>query len=208
MWHMRPGTRVRFWSPRYNHKPGVEPPVLLRLLSSLSIFSLVGVLIYAVAVTLDGTWTITSGVESAPYIAILHLVLPFCIFYTVSTNSWISRPLIAIYFVVLYVATMLGKGFLGGAVAGSTYKSVLATAVVVIILGWLFRSPAMRIYYLLLAGKPIPDDLQTRAAELASRESPNPKLVAAIEWCVDHLETLVMVALIVAVIYAWATHGL
>ena len=207
MWHMRPGTRVRFWSPKYKHRPGVEPPVLLRLLASLSIFSIIGVLIYGVAVALTAQWSTTHVTDDAPYIAVLHLVLPFCVFYTVSTNSWMSRPLIAIYFAVLYAATMLGKGFLGGLDVEPNAIAIVATAVFAVVMAWLFLSPAMRIYYLLLAGKPIPERLAPRARQLAERQSPHPKLVAAVEWCVDHLETIVMIGFIVAVIYAWLSQS-
>ena len=207
MWHMRPGTRVRFWSPKYKHRPGVEPPVLLRLLASLSIFSIIGVLVYGVSVALTAQWSTMHVTDDAPYIAVLHLVLPFCVFYTVSTNSWLSRPLIVIYFAALYGATMLGKGFLGGLELDPNIRGVVATGVFVVILAWLFRSPAMRIYYLLLADRLLPEELAARARQLAERQSPHPKVVAAMEWFVDHLETLVMVGFIILVIYAWANQS-
>lgn len=206
--NLRPGSRVTFWSPKFKHRPGVEAPLLLRLLAALSIFSVVGVLIYAVALALEGHWSTTAGAEQAPYIAVLHFALPVCIFYTVSTNSWLSRPLITVYFSVLYGATMLGKGFLGNLEFDRDVTGIVASGIFVLILAWLFRSPAMRIYYLRLSGKPIPEELAPRAAELAGRVSPNPKVVAAMEWFVDHLETLVMVGFIVLAIVAYVTAGM
>lgn len=207
MWHMRPGTRIRFWSPKFKSKPSVEPPGLLRLLSGLSIVSVVGVLIYAVALSLDGIWSTTGGSESAAYIAVLHFMLPLCVAYTVSTNSWLSRPLIAVYSIVLCGATLFGKGFLGGLLIDSTVKAITATSVLALVMAWLFGSPRMRIYYALLSGKPIPPALESRAYELAAKSSLDPRTQRAADWVADHLETVVMLGFIVVVLYAWVSTG-
>jgi len=207
VWHMRPGSKIRFWSPKFQNKPSVEPPGLLRLLSGLSIVSVVGVLIYAVVLTLDGVSSTTRGTESAAYVAVLHFLLPLCVAYTISTNSAISRILITIYFVTLCAAVIFQKGFLGNLDFEPTVKLPVATAVFALLMAWLYRSPRMRVYYTLLLGKPIPPALESRAYDLAARSSLGPRTKAALEWLADRLETAVMLGFIVVVIYAWFTHG-
>ena len=85
--HMRPGTIIKFWSPRFENRPDVEPPALLKLVGALSIFSVVGVLVYAVArqLAVGGSAGVV-GVE-AMYVALLHFVMPFGVFYAINMNS-------------------------------------------------------------------------------------------------------------------------
>jgi hypothetical protein len=205
---MRPGTRVRFWSPGYKNKPTVEPPLLLRIVASLCIISVVGVLIYGVSSTLDGVRSTSDGSFDAAYVAILHFVLPFCVFYTVSTNSWLSRPLIAMYAAILSGATILGKGFLGGLVFDTNTKILITAGIFVAIVAWLFGSKSMRLYYLLLADKRIPPQLEPYAIKLAQKQSRDSRAAAAIEWLVDHLETVVMLGFIVVVVIAWLSQSI
>ena len=205
MGDMRPGVKVRFWSPKFKHKPAVEPPGLLRLISGLCVFSVVGVLLYAVAISLDGIRYATPSAIDAAYIAVLHFLLPLSITYTVTGNYPSSRFLLSVYFIVLYGATMMGKGFLATVGSNPTARAIVATGLFVVLIAWLFRSPRMRIYYVLLRDQPVPDDLADRAWELAAKSSLSPKTKRFMEWLTDHLETVVLVGFIVLVIYAWAS---
>ena len=198
---IRLGIKVRLWSPRFKNEPNVHPPGLLRLVSVLSVFSIIGVLVYSIAVSITG---IQSGPEPqiAAYVAILHFILPLSIAYTVSGNYPSSRILIALYCVVLYGATLNGIGFLGEIQAEQSIKAMISTAALAIIATWLFRSPKMRFYYTVISGKPTPSDLEGRETELIGHAWISPKKTAAIEWFADNLETVVLLGFVVVAIYA------
>lgn len=204
----RPGTKLPFWSPRFKHKPAVEPPGLLRLVSGLCIFSIVGVLGYAVAAGLGILGFSAPSRIDALYIAVLHFLLPLSIAYTVSTNSPASRFLISVYVIVLFVATVTGRGYLATLGNNATLRIIIAAGALVLLLTWFFRSPRMRIYYILLQDQPIPADLEDRAYELAATSSLSPRTKRLMEWLTGHLEIVVMLGFIVLVIYAWVSSGM
>ena len=198
---MRPGIKVRLWTPRFKNKPDVEPPGLLRLVAVLSIFSIIGVLVYAIAISITGMST-GPDVQSAAYVAVLHFLLPLSIAYTIGGNHPLSRILIAIYVVVLGAATLLGLGFLGELRIGDSIKAVGSVAFLSAVLIWLFQNPKMRYYYALVSNESIPPDLEARASELAGRNWLKPKTKAILEWFADHLETVVLLGFIAVAIYA------
>jgi len=209
---MRPGVKIKLWKFGAKNKSHVHPPGLLRLVAALSILSTVGVLVYSVFQAT--TWIGYTGMaaEKAAYIAMLHFVLPFCVFYAVSTNrvstnSILSRFLIAAYSLVLYVATISGKGFLGELSADSETGLVIASAAILLILVWLFRSPKMRLYYVLIAGKPVPEDLKYRASELVGGNRLSAKNRARVEWIIDNVETAIIFGFIIVVFIAFLSTG-
>jgi hypothetical protein len=189
------------WTPGYKNKPDVEPPGLLRFVAVLSIFSIIGVLVYAIAISITD---IRSGpdAKSAAYVAVLHFLLPLGVTYTIFGNHPLSRSLIAIYVVVLSAATLTGTGFLGGLQVAYSIKAIGSFVIASSVLAWLFRGPKMRFYYALIGGKPIPDDLRARADELAGRAWLSPSKSAIVERIADNLETLVLLGFIAVTIYA------
>ena len=204
---MRGGIKIKMWKFGAKNKSHVDPPGLLRLVAALSIFSTVGVLVYSVFQATTGIAFSGMATEKAVYIAMLHFILPFCVFYAVSTNSVLSRFLIAAYSLVLYGATISGKGFLGELSAGSETSMVIASAAIFLVLVWLFRSPKMRLYYVLIAGKPVPENLKYRAPELVGGNSLSAKNRARIEWIIDNVETAIIFGFIIIVIIAFVTTG-
>ncbi len=203
---MRSGIKVRLWTPRFKNKPDVEPPGLLRLVAVLSIFSIIGVLVYAIAISITGIRT-GPDAQSAAYVAVLHFLLPLSIAYTIGGNHPLSRILIAFYVVVLGTATLLGVGFLGELHFGDSIKAVASFASISAVLIWLFRNPRMRYYYALVSNDSIPPDLEARASELAGRNWLKPKTKAILEWFADHLETVVLLGFVAVVIYAFVNTG-
>ena len=204
---LRPGTKVRFWTPGYKNRPDVSPPGLLRLVSVFSFLSVTGVLLYAITITLSSLSFVQADPIEAAYIATLHFVLPICIFYTISTNSALSRPLIGIYFATLYVATVGGIGFLGNLPIDQATKFVSATLCLILFAWWLLRSARMRLYYALIAHRPVPVDLADRIDELTYRHALSPATKARIDWIIDHMENLVILGFIVVVLIAFSTTG-
>jgi hypothetical protein len=163
---MRPGVKVRFWSPRYKNMPSVEPPGLLKLASILAIFSVVGVLIYAVALALSGTVGAVFKTSAAISVAVVHFVMPLGAIYTVATNSPLSRIVILAYSLVVYGTTVAGIGFLGGLQINFVTKFVVSTVVLVSVLSWLLGSLKMRVYYAVISGSELPDGLDRSADEI------------------------------------------
>ena len=200
----RPGTKVRFWTPGFKNQPSVEPPASLRLVSALSICSVVGVLIYAVVVALRVDVSSVSA-ELAAYVAVLHFLLPTGIAYAIATNSPMSRPLILVYLLLLGGATAAGLGYLGSFPVPASIRIPISGAAFVLVTLWLYRSPGMRVFYAVLADKPVPPALATRSEDIIESNKIDPRLRATIDWVSDHLETVVLLGFIVVVIYAFVS---
>ena len=200
----RPATKIRFWTPKFRNRPYVQPPGFLKLISVLSIFSIVGTVIFHLVVTLGDVAASTSiDPSSALYISVLHFLLPFAIALSISTNSPISRLLILLYFLVLSGATVLGKGYLGSIVMNDTQRTTSAIGMLLGVCAYLFLSPKMRAYYALLRGDAVPMGTGDEAVELVENPWPGKRGKAVLEWLVDHLEIIVVLGLIVSVILAW-----
>jgi hypothetical protein len=138
------------------------------------------------------------------YIATVHFILPFALFYAVNANSPLSRPIIAIYIVVLGAMTIAGKGFLGKLPVNETLKVTGVIVVVVAVLLWLMHSPKMRIYYALLWGQEIPIELEERREKLTTTDWLGPRGKAVLSSILENLETVVLLGFIAAVILAFA----
>ena len=203
MTHMRPGTKVPFWTPGYKNKPFINPPGLLRLFSAVCILSIVGVLVYATAKTLSVTHG--TGVDGAEaiYIALVHVVLPVCIIYTVATNSPLSRILITLYCVIVYVATVTGSGITGSFSANVATRIISASVVLIAVLIWMYRSPKMRVYYALISNAVPPEDLGRPAEEIIAPTRLERALTRAEEAIMPYVEMLVGLFIVVVCIYAF-----
>ncbi len=199
---MRPGVKIPFWSHRFKHKPDVDAPALLRLVAALSMISIVGTLLYAVFEALSPGSSL--GAEGGMlYVALLHFALPFVVLYTISTNSWLSRPFIALYNLILYGATVTGHGVLGSIDIDETLRFSVASGFLLAVLLWLYASPTMRVYYAVISGKPIPEGLEDRQHKLVAGSSLSPKWRGRVEWFLENMETLILVGFIVACILAF-----
>lgn len=201
---MRPGIKVKLWSPRFTNRPDVAPPGLLRLLGGISFFSVIGFLVFAVGQDFLNFDVAAEPAEIA-YVTMLHFVLPLLLFYLIISNSPLSRWVIVVYTATLCGATATGKGVLGRMAQDALYVEAIAIAISVVILLWLFASPRMRFYYATISGRPIPIDLEERAHELQSGSLLGPRSRVILEWILDHAETTVLLAFIVLVFYAYAS---
>lgn len=200
----RPATRIRFWTPKFRNRPYVQPPAILKLVSVLSVLSIIGTMIYYLMIAL-GDVVASTSIEpgSAIYISVLHFLLPFTIALSISTNSPLSRPLIVLYFLVLCGATILGKGYLGNVDIDSRLKTGFSVALFLAVSAWLFLGQKARAYYALLDGDAVPMGAGDEAVELIENPWPGKRARAIIEWLADHLETLVLLGLIAAVVLGW-----
>lgn len=198
--HMRPGQRIRFWSPRFLNQPDVAAPGLLRLLAGIGMFSVAGVPMYAVALAVTG-----ADIDSAEaiYVAVVHFVLPLGLFYAVNANSPLSRPILTVYFLVLAVATYLGKGFLGHLAADHVVTQAATIVILPVILLWLYATPKMRVYYALIRGRDVPFELEARRDDLTTTDWLGPRGKAILSTLLDNLETIVLLGFILAALAAF-----
>ena len=199
---MRPGTKIPFWTPKFTNRADVSPPLLLRLIAGIGLFSVAGVLIYGVALALDHTGSSIASAAEGLYIAILHCLLPIGISYAIFANSPWSRPLLAAYVLILSTATALGRGLLGSL----TDETAVRVSVVVFAAGttlyWLFRNPRMRVYFALIAGRPVPPELHERAEEFNVTNGFGARARLAIERFVESVELLILLGFIATVFLA------
>ena len=200
----RPATRIRFWTPKFRHRSYVQAPGFLKLISAFAVFSIVGTILYYIAAALGDVASSTSiEPREALYVAGLHFLLPFVIALAITTNSGLSRPLIVVYFLVLSVATAVGEGTLGALPIGGALRVAVSVLVFVAISVYLYRGSKMRAYYALLRGNEVPKGTGTDAVELVENPWPGRRGRALLGWLSDHLETIVIVGLIITVILAW-----
>lgn len=202
-------TKVPFRTLKTKHAPAVRPPGLLSLFSVLCILSMIGTLAYAVALTVMSSSGHSIDPLQGVVIAQIHFLLPVLIAYSVSTNSSWSRPLIAIYSSALAAQMLLGFGYLAPMAESFESAAGVTLTVLALILVWLYGSPKMRIYYALIQDRPLPASLAERAIDYVENPWPGPKTRAAFDWLSDHMETIVLLGLIVTVILAFArtTHS-
>lgn len=203
MYSIRPGTRVPRGQQSFKNRPEAIPPVLLRLVAAMSLISVVGMLVYAVVERLTERGDVYLLPGDALLVVGLHFVLPFGVVYTVSTNSGWSRHLIAIYAIVLGTATALGVGFLGTLPMSELTRITISISAVLVIGVWLFGSSKMRLYYALVAGKPIPDDLAPQLRNLLVPSTFARRAASAIDWAADRMETIVLLGFVALALYAW-----
>ena len=200
-----PGTKIKLWTGGYTNAPAVDPPWLLKIVAVFAFLSVIGALIYVVLESIRGPGSAGLSTEMAIYVVSLHFIVPITVFYSVTTNSGASRLLILGYVITLCVSTISNKGFLGGLEIDTSIRNVVATAVLLSVVGWLFFSPKMRVYYALIAGKEVPEDLESRAASFVEASKLNPRVRATLDWFADRLETAVLLGLTVLAVYAFVS---
>lgn len=199
------GTKIKLWTGGHTNRPGVDPPWLLKIVAVFAFLSVIGALIYIVLETIRGPGSTGLSAEMAIYVVSLHFIVPITIFYSVTTNSRTSRFLILAYVITLYVSTISNKGLLGGLEVDTSIRNIATTAVLVAVVVWLFLSPKMRVYYALIAGKDVPEELASRAAAYVEASKLNPRVRTVLDWFAGHLETSVLLGLIILALYAFVS---
>ncbi|MDJ0917835.1 MAG: hypothetical protein QNJ05_08730 [Woeseiaceae bacterium] len=204
---MRPGTKIPFWSPKFTNRADVSPPFLLRLVAGIGFFSVAGVLVYGVAHALGHTGSTVTSLPDGLYIAILHCLLPIGISYSIFANSPLSRPLLAVYVLILGSATALGYGLLGSLTDVAAIRASVVLLAAGTTLFWLFRNSRMRVYFALIAGRPVPPELEEHAERLEATNGFGTKARQTIEWLVESVELLILLGFIVTVFYSFYSTG-
>ena len=199
----RPGTKIRFWNPRHTNRPDIGPPLLLRLVSGLAILSVAGSLLYAVQQTLSTIGLSSPRSIDSIYVAVLHFILPLLAAYTISNNYPVSRSVLVVYTLVLTVATLLGIGVLGQLAAQQAIIAIGLPAMFTGFIFWLYLGRKAKVYYWLIAGKPVPDEYCDVAEALREDRWLNPRVREASNRVLDNLEIITMIGFILLVLLAF-----
>lgn len=200
----RPGTIIRFWTPKVRNQAHVSPPALLKIISILCIFSIMGTIVYSLYLSLDGlVFNAEMDPSDALSIAVLHFLVPFAVAVSISTNSPLSRPLITLYFLIASLAALMGRGYFAAISINPPLHASLTLALGIVVVGHLHASRKMRAYYALLRGDEVPAGTGDAAIDLIENPWPGERTRALLNWVAEHLETVVIIGLIVAVVLGW-----
>ncbi len=156
--------KLRLWVGQPVNAPFVTPPISLRGFLIVCILSVTGTLFYAVATQLR-VGTSTPDVKEI-FVSLLYFVLPVLIAHSIAVNRAISRPLIVIY--TSAIAYQIFR-WLERTPESFQYRteSLFSVGIVVLmILWWLFGNMKMRVYYALISGRDLPDDIPLPADEI------------------------------------------
>lgn len=195
---MKPAGKLKLWTGGYVNRPGVEPPVALRVvlfcLLLLSLFTLV----YG-AIAAMGFGEQSGTVLNNAGLVALFFLLPFVIAYLISTNHPLSRPLLVVFLLGVNIVLMLP------ALSGD--KSMgrpINLAVLVLSIGllyWLYATPRARVYYALIRGRPVPDDLAHLVDQLVSPTATE-KLARRVWAFFDPLSPIFLIVFALLIVYA------
>lgn len=159
-----PAGKLRLWAGQPVNAPFVTPPLSLRVALVMCILSVTGTLIYGVAVQLRTSTNV--AVVELVYVTVLHFLLPLLIAWSIAVNRQFSRPLLAIYTLLVTFEAFFWIRAQSWPQQNQTYAWLgLATAVLLVFV-WLYATLRMRIYYALISGRALPDGLPRSAEEI------------------------------------------
>jgi hypothetical protein len=130
----------------------------------MCILSVTGTLIYGVAVQLRTSANV--AVVEMVYVAVLHFLLPLLIAWSIAVNRQFSRPLLALYTLVVAFEVFFRIRAQTWSQPNQTYAWLGLATVMLLVFVWLYGTLRMRIYYALISGRALPDDLPQPAEEI------------------------------------------
>ena len=194
---MKPAGKLKLWTGGYVNRPGVQPPVVLRVILFCLLLSSLCTLVYGAFAAMGFGQRPGTAAENAGLV-LLFFLLPFVIVYLISTNHPGSRPLLVVFF--LSVGIVL---FPGVSVEALT-ESPIYPAVVALFTGifyWLYMSSRARVYYALIKGMPVPDDLAHLADQLVSATTTE-KVARRVWRFFEPLSPFFLIAFALLIVYA------
>lgn len=153
------GSKFKLWTGQPVNAAFVTPPASLRIVLVLCILSATGVLIYGVADQLALGGSVGTSFAPVAFVVVFFFLLPILIAHTIATNWLISRVLIityaiaAAYWAIETIYDLNIEPNEKGSAAGAVFALLLG------IVWWLFGSNKLRMYYSLISGRGIPDDI-------------------------------------------------
>ena len=196
---MRGAGKLKFWTGGYINRPGVTPPLFLRLI-------MFGLLLMSIATIVFGVFGIMGHFslgESAPAGVIMAVAVfflaPFVVVYALVTNHPSSRAVLVALFAAIFTY-LLNVRFNGSSVI-SDAGLIVATAFLVGAVFWMYLSPRSRVYFALIQGCDIPDDLLHVADSLIA-PTKTERLARRIWDLLEPFSPLFLIALAIVLVYA------
>jgi len=198
-----PAGKFRLWVGQPVNAPFVTPPISLRGFLIVCILSVTGTLLYAVDTQLRMGTSTPGGKEI--FVSLLYFILPVLIAHSIAVNRSISRPLI-----VLYTSAIAFQIFrwLEGRPESFQYRTECIASVSIgflMILWWLFGNIKMRVYYALISGRDLPDDLPLPADELLAPGRFERSFRRIARKVAPHTEKAIVILILAAVLLGWAS---
>lgn len=166
---MRPSGKIPLWTGGYINQPGVTPPVFLRVIALTLLLTSIGTMIVGVFGIMGH---FGGNIDSAIYltgVTFLFFVAPFVIAYSIITNHPTTRLLLVGFMAAttyyFFDSDIWNPGRLQFVFFLAAVGFFLATFI------WLFLSPRARLYFALIQGKTVPDDLAHLVDELVKPTS-------------------------------------
>ena len=163
---MKPAGKIPMWTGGAINRPGVTPPVPLRVFLYVMLLTAFATFLYGVFGVMGHLEYAFQSNTQMILRAALFFVVPFVIAYAITTNHPQSRAGIVAWFAC--VGWVSANGFEGVArIAERPWFGALLLAFSAATL-WLFVSPRARVYYALIRNQPVPDDLAPLIDELTA----------------------------------------
>ena len=160
---------------------------------------MMGTILYGVFEIMGHFGTLDGSLGYVASVVLLFFVCPFLIVYAISTNHPSSRGLLVIFCgaQLYFLLDLFGS-------ITSAIEEPFAVVGLALIFGtvlWLFLSPRARVYYVLIQGKPIPDDL-AQVADSLMRQTATERLVQRIWSLIEPLAPYLTVFFALFLVYA------
>lgn len=174
------------------NQPDVPPPLGLAVAAALCILPLVALLVLGIAQLLSQHADSMYSAKESLILAVVAGVLPMLTIHSITTNRSMSRWLLLSLVCGLLLLSLRWIDLF------NTAPSFGLAAFLLLAIGWwLFRSPRMRVYYALISGNEIPQDLSHIELRTRTEEA----IVSWLGDLVPYLEGLVVLLVIAAVVY-------
>lgn len=196
---MRGAGKIKFWTGGYINRPGVTPPLFLRLI-------MIGLLLLSMATVFFGVFGVMGHFdvhEDLPVrmiiTAVLFFLLPILVVYALVTNHPSSRPVLILFLAA--VSAFIAHDHFAGPAAIPDMAIIAVFVAFATIAVWLYASPRCRVYFALIRGEDIPDDLQHLAGHLIAPTAT--ERFARRTWDIlEPLSPVVLIALAILFVYA------
>jgi hypothetical protein len=200
-----PVGKLRLWTGQPVNAPFVTPPIGLRAILVICVLSVTGTLLLGVSRQLAAGGAPDDSASALVLIAFFWFLLPILLATTIVTNRAPSRLLSLAYFGFVAVEVARYIDTLTYAPATRSYLAAVAGLLWLAMLYWMYRSARMRIYYALISGRPVPDDLAGRVDELTSPGRTESMFGRISGWVAGYTEILAAIVILAFVIVAWVS---
>lgn len=201
----KPADKLKLWIGQPVNAPFATPPIGLRTILIVCVLSVVAALILGVLRQLAPGGTPTDSAFDLIIIAGFYFVLPIVVSVTVVTNRILSRPLSLAFLGFLAFKAAQFVDTLPYSPQNRAYIVAAIGLAWLWMLWWMYRSARMRLYYCLISGQPVPNDLSERVDELTSPGRVESLFGRVSRRMANYTEIVAAILILAFVFIAWAS---